>query len=78
WEWYRPVSPGDSIYYDISRSSVHVVESSKFTGGKSVHMNTRNLYVDHTGGPAGMSETLLVASERSGSKKTNKHEGVEL
>jgi len=78
WEWYRPVSPGDNIYYDISRSSVDVRESSKFTGGKSVHMNTRNLYVDHTGGPVGMSETLLVASERSGSKKTNKHEGVEL
>ncbi len=78
WEWYRPVSPGDDIYYDIALTSVHVVQSSKFTGGQSVHMITRDLYADHTGGPVGMSETLKIASERSGSKKTNRHAGVEL
>lgn len=76
YEWWKPVRPGDEVYYESTRSGVRVEENSKFAGGRSVHLTSRTLHVDGLGAPVGMHEVLLITAERSGSKKTNKHEGV--
>jgi acyl dehydratase len=76
YEWYKPIRPGDRIFYEITRSGVRVEEQSKFAAGRSVHLTSRNLYVDDIGLPTGMSEVLLITAERSGSKKAGKHDDV--
>jgi acyl dehydratase len=77
YEWWKPIRPGDAIFYETTRSGVHVEESSKFAGGRTVHLTTRQLNVDPDGAPVAKSETLLIVAERSGSKKSGKHDGVE-
>jgi acyl dehydratase len=76
YEWWRPVRPGDDIYYETTRAGVHVVENSKFAGGRSVHLTSRNFHVDGVGAPVGMSEVLVIAAERGASKKSGKHDDV--
>jgi acyl dehydratase len=76
YEWWRPIRPGDDVFYETTRSGVRVEENSKFAGGRSVHLTGRNLFVNKDGTPVAMSEGLFITAERGGSKKTNKHEGV--
>jgi acyl dehydratase len=77
YEWFKPIRPGDNIYTEVTRSNVDVKENSKFSGGRSVHLTSRTMFVDSIGVPVATAETLLITAERGGSKKTGKHEGVE-
>jgi acyl dehydratase len=76
YEWWKPVRPGDNLYYEITNSGVRVEEKSKFAGGRTVHVTTRRLHVDADGAPVASAETLLIAAERTGSKKSGKHDDV--
>lgn len=75
YEWWRPVRPADDVYYETTRSGVHVIENSKFAG-RAVHLIRRHLNVDRVGTPLGMVESLMIVAERSGSKKGGKHDDV--
>ena len=75
YNWYRPVRPGDKIYYEITTNGVHVVENSKFAG-RTVHVDRRRLDVDDTGSPVATRDSLLIVAERSASKKGGKHDDV--
>lgn len=77
WEFYKPVRDGDQVFYETTRSGVNVV-NSKFSGGRSVHYTTQDLYVDDFGIPVGKSELLMIVAERGGSKKTNKFADISL
>jgi len=76
YEWYRPVRPGDQVFYETTTCGVSVIEKSKFAG-KTVHVTRRRLDVDALGSPISSHESLLIVAERSSSKKGGKHDGVE-
>ena len=77
WEYYRPVAPGDAVYFDQVIANVDVRENSKFSGSRAVHLIYRDLYVDRFGYPLGMDEKLMISAERGGSKKTAKHADIQ-
>ncbi|MGE0386336.1 MAG: MaoC family dehydratase N-terminal domain-containing protein [Gammaproteobacteria bacterium] len=76
WEFYRPVVPAEPVYYHTTVASVDVRESSKFSGGRSVHLVNRMLYADRAGLPLGVNDNLMVHAERGGSKKADKHADI--
>jgi len=72
WDWYRPINPGDELYYEHLTTDVDVKQSS-FSKGRSIIEIYRTLYVNKLGEPVAVRNETFASLERKGSKEGGKY-----
>lgn len=72
WDWYRPIYPGDELYFEHLTTHVDV-KTSSFSNGRSVTEVYRTLYVNKLGEPVATRNETFASIERKGSKEGGKY-----
>lgn len=73
WTWWRPLFRDDVVFDEHTTSDVTVREASSLTGSLTVTEVYRHLYMDIRGMPLACREESFINAERSGSRKTGRH-----
>jgi acyl dehydratase len=77
WEWFLPVSRGDTMTKRYYVSSVDEKSNSKMGGGKSVIVHYRGDYINQRGQLVATSRFRFVRVERDAARKAGKYTALE-
>lgn len=74
WEWYRPISPGDTLYSFQDLESVD--EKASEFAGRSVIRVTRDVKINQRAEVVGVYRTLVIYTERKKAREKGKYTAI--